>query len=219
MNKFLIAGAVLLHFTVSATAADLYLPNEPLPIYDAEAYDWSGVYVGAVAGGQGVQAFAPTQGSVSGTAAVGGIFAGANFQVDNFVYGVEADIEYSGFNSSMACGNPAWSCNAYVDGQGSVRGRFGFAVDTLLFYGTAGLAVANAGGSTTSPGGVVFPDSSVRFGWTVGAGIEAAFNENWFGRLEYRYTDLGARDMNFDIVYTGVAVTSHAVRAGIGYKF
>ena len=219
MSIRLIASAALLLSTVSANAADLYMPSEPMPIYGAAAYDWSGMYLGASLGGQGVRVHAPGEGTVSGTAAVGGIFAGANFQNDRFVYGVEADLEYSGFNTSTPCGNPAWSCNAYVDGQGSIRGRFGFAVDTLLIYGTAGLAIANAGGSTTSPGGQQFSDSSVRFGWTVGAGVEAAFNENWFGRIEYRYTDLGERDMNFDIPYQSVSVTSHAVRAGIGYKF
>ena len=220
MNKLLLAGAALLvSLSSTAFAADLYIPSSPLPIVEGAAYDWSGAYVGATVGGEGVRVLAPGQGDITGGAAVGGIFAGANFQASNLVYGVEADLEYSGFNATKPCGNPAWTCNAYVNGQGSIRGRFGYAVDTLLFYGTAGLAVGNAGGSTTSPGGVVFPDSSVRFGWTVGAGIEAAFNDNWFGRLEYRYTDFGTRDMNFDVAYRGVSVTTHTIRAGIGYKF
>jgi outer membrane immunogenic protein len=59
----------------------------------------------------------------------------------------------------------------------------------------------------------------VRFGWTVGAGLELAMDENWFGRAEYRYSDFGTADMNFDVVYPNVSVRSHAVRAGVGYRF
>ena len=217
--KFVIAAAVVASFVGPAVAADLIIPVSPEPIYDEAGFDWSGAYIGATLGGQGVRAFAPGQGTIQGTAFVGGIFAGVNAQAGNFVFGAEADIEYSAFNQRQACGNPLWSCNAYLDVQGSVRGRFGYAVDTLLFYGTAGLAVANAGGSTTSPGGVVFPDSSVHYGYTVDAGVEVAFSENWIGRAEYRYTNLGARNMSFDIVYPGVEVSTHAVRAGLAYKF
>lgn len=211
--------AVALLATVPVYAADLVIPDTLLPVYEEAGFDWSGFYVGAAAGAQGVRIFAPGEGTIQGTALLGGIYAGYNVQFDNIVIGAEADLEYSGFNQSQACGNPAWTCNAYVNGQGSIRGRLGYAVDTLLFYGTAGLAIANAGGSTTSPANVVFPDSSVRVGYTVGAGLEVAFNENWIGRAEYRYTNLGARDMNFDLAYPGVEVSSHAVRVGVAYKF
>lgn len=218
MYKFF-GFAVALMATMPVAAADLVIPDTLQPVYEEGGFDWSGLYVGAAVGAQGVRIFAPGEGTIQGTAVLGGVYAGYNAQFDNIVLGVEADIEYSGYNQSQACGNPAWTCNAYVNGQGSVRGRLGFAVDTLLFYGTAGLAIANAGGSTTSPANVVFPDSSVRVGYTVGAGLEVAFSDNWIGRAEYRYTNLGARDMNFDLVYPGVEVSSHAVRAGIAYKF
>ncbi|HEV7345679.1 MAG TPA: outer membrane protein [Devosia sp.] len=219
MIRFITVAAFAALTALPAVAADLIVPVTPEPIYDEAAFDWTGAYIGAAVGGQGVRVFAPGEGTIDGTSAVGGIYAGMNWQAGSLVYGAEADIEYGGFNATEPCGNPAWSCNAYVNGQGSIRARFGYAVDTLLFYGTAGVAIANAGGSTTSPANVVFPDSSVRIGYTVGAGVEAAFSENWVGRLEYRYTNLGARNMTFDIVYPGVEVSSHTVRAGIAYKF
>lgn len=217
MFKVLVAVSAVLVAT-PVLAADFIIPVSPEPIYGAD-FDWSGAYVGAAIGGQGVRVFAPGEGTIEGTALVGGLYAGFNGQAGSLVYGAEADIEYSGFNQSEPCDNPVWTCNGYIDVQGSVRARLGYAVDTLLFYGTAGVAMANAGGSTTSPGGVEFPDSSVRIGYTVGAGIEMALDENWIGRVEYRYTNLGARDMAFDIVYPDVEATSHAVRAGIAYKF
>lgn len=217
--KYLLSVAALCLVSVPAVAADLYIPAEADLMVTSSGYDWSGLYLGAVAGGQGVRLHAPGEGTIEGTGLVGGIFVGANAQSGSLVYGAELDAEYSGYEGTRACSNPAWSCEGYLNWQGSLRGRVGFAVDTILFYGTAGVALGNAGGSTTSPAGVKFNDSHVRVGWTVGAGVEAAFADNWFGRVEYRYTDLGKRDMNFDVRYPGVEVSSHAVRAGIGYKF
>jgi outer membrane immunogenic protein len=220
MIRTVIAATTIIALTTfSASAADLFIPDEPLPILADSPFDWSGAYIGASVGGQGVTAVGPGQATLSGTAVVGGVFGGFNFQSGNLVYGIEADAEYSGFNATVPCTNPAWSCNGYLNAQGSLRARLGYAVESLLFYGTAGVAVGHAGGSTTSPANVVFPDSSVRVGWTVGAGVEAAFTDNWFGRVEYRYTNFGADNLMFDVPYNGVEVSSHAVRAGIGYKF
>lgn len=215
----IISVALATMVATPALAADLIIPVTPEPIYEDAGFDWSGAYIGAAVGGQGVRLFAPGEGTIEGTAALGGVFAGFNAQSGNLVYGGEADVDYSGFNGTRACGNPLWTCRGYVNWQGSARARVGLAVDTLLFYGTAGVAVGNAGGSTTSPAGVVFSDASVRVGYTAGAGVEMAFSDNLTGRLEYRYTNLGARNMNFDVVYPNVEVSSHTVRAGLAYKF
>ncbi len=219
MSKIKIVSIAILMSATPTIAADMYIPTRPLPIISEAGFNWTGAYIGAAIGGQGVRVHTPAEVTIEGTAVVGGVFAGYNWQNDNFVYGAEIDAEYSGFDQNRECGNPLWTCNAHLKGQGSLRARLGYAVDSLLFYGTAGVAVGDVGGSTTDPGGVVFADSHVRFGWTVGAGIEAAFNKNWFGRVEYRYTDFGKRDMMFDIPYTDVEARSHAVRVGIGYKF
>lgn len=218
MFKVAIVSSLAL-LAAPALAADLIIPDNLQPIYGDAGFDWSGGYVGASIGGQSVRIFAPGQGTIEGGSLLGGVYAGFNGQSGNLVFGAEADLEYSGFNQTKACPNPAWSCNGYVNGQGSVRGRIGYAIDTLLIYGTAGVAVANVGGSTTNPANVVFSDSAVRLGYTVGAGAEVAFNDNLVGRVEYRYTSLIARDMNFDVRYSGVEVSSHAVRAGMAYKF
>lgn len=218
MRKILMASAALL-LASPALAADAFLPYQPEPYYEVSGGDWGGQYLGATLGGQRTRIVVPGQGTLEGNGFIGGLFAGYNVHQDAMVYGVEADAEWSSFDQSMACTNPAWTCRGYVNFQGSLRARLGVATDTFHLYGTGGLAVGHAGSSTTSPANVEYPDSSLRIGWTVGAGAEVAFNENWFGRAEYRYTDLGSRDMNFDVVYPDVAVTSHALRAGIGYRF
>jgi outer membrane immunogenic protein len=214
-----IAFAALAASAIPAVAADLYVPSQPLPIIADAGFDWSGAYIGAALGVQGVRVLTDIEGTTDGSGALGGVFAGYTWQQGNVVFGAEIDAEYSGFDRTVPSVPPAWSFNTHVRGQGSLRARLGYAVDTLLFYGTAGLAVAHVGGSTISPTGTVYTDSDVRFGWTIGAGIETAFNQNWFARAEYRYTDLGARDMMFDLSYPGVVVRSHAVRIGVGYRF
>jgi outer membrane immunogenic protein len=93
----------------------------------------------------------------------------------------------------------------------SFRGRAGFAVNQALFYVTGGGAVAEIGGSRTTvvngpgiglPAGTFVATnggSSTRWGWTVGGGIEWAFNQNWSVAGEYRYTDFGNRGTTFNI--------------------
>jgi outer membrane immunogenic protein len=59
-------------------------------------------------------------------------------------------------------------------------------------------------------------------GWTAGAGLDYAFTRNVFGRIEYRYTDLGTRsfiDVPTNSGESGNKVTISDVRAGIAYKF
>jgi outer membrane immunogenic protein len=198
-----------------AQAAD---PPMLPPVVEAPAFDWSGFYVGASIGGQQVNVTSPDPvGFVqpSGTGFTIGAFAGANKQINNFVLGVEGDIEYSTFSATASCANPAWTCTTNLNAQGSFRGRIGFAADRALLYVTGGLAVANFGGNTTL-GPTVFPDSSARIGWTAGAGIDFAFTDTVFGRAQYRYSNYGSRTMNYDIPYPNVAVSTHQFTVGIG---
>src|SRR4051794_29980583 len=93
----------------------------------------------------------------------------------------------------------------------SFRGRAGFAVNQALFYVTGGAAVAEFGGSTTTlvnGPGISIPaagtyvatngGSTTRWGWTVGGGIEWAFNQNWSVAGEYRHPDFRNPATTFD---------------------
>ena len=218
MRRFLM-GAALVFAATPVIAAD-YLYYQPPPDYGySRSNGWDGQYIGATLGGLRPRIDIPGEALIEGNAFVGGVFAGVNFVDDSgLVLGAEADAEYSTFNESVPCDTAGWTCSAYQNFQGSLRGRIGFAADSFLVYGTAGLAVAHVGGSTND-GTTDYPSSHVRVGWTAGVGAEVAFSDAWFARAEYRYTDLGSRDMTFDAVYPGVKATSHAVRAGVGYRF
>jgi outer membrane immunogenic protein len=87
-----------------------------------------------------------------------------------------------------------------------------------LPYVTGGLAVGEVEGwdSLTPASGSAF-----RAGWTVGAGIEFAFTQNWTARVEYLYMDLGSAQL-FNIipgVPETVSFTASLIRVGVDYKF
>jgi outer membrane immunogenic protein len=238
MKKFLLAGVVIISASTAAMAADLAVPVDPV-------YDWTGFYLGLNAGvawnnsdvdfdGGGLAV-----GLVDGiegdqTEFTGGVEAGYNWQMDSIVFGLEADFNYLGFDESedFVLGAATASVDFKADWFGTVRGRIGFAADNFLFYGTGGLAYGHAkiegdlddGAGNTLSG----DDSSVNWGWTIGAGMQYAFNENWILGAEYLYVDLGHPDLDVDCIGGGcgafvdnsdVDAAFSVVRAKLDFKF
>ena len=121
----------------------------------------------------------------------GGIVGGTlgfNYQMNAFVFGVEGDFDYSGINTGTTGTVCTFSgtCQTGNNWLSTLRGRFGFAVDRVLFYGTAGGAFGNV--QTTFNGATT---THTQAGWTAGVGVEAAFAENWTAKIEYLYVNLG----------------------------
>jgi outer membrane immunogenic protein len=168
----------------------------------------------SILGGNGVI------GSGSNGGFIGGGQIGYNWQFNNIVAGLEADIQgLSGHTGTAAATNatvgPGFPANPVVttlstqtrlDYLGTVRGRIGYLfTPTLLAYATGGLAY---GGVSTSAGllGAEIPAagpnngvwasggsfSDTRVGWTVGGGLEWMFAPNWSAKGEYLYYDLGS---------------------------
>jgi outer membrane immunogenic protein len=132
---------------------------------------------------------------------------------------------------------PAWLTAGPVRSiQGGTGCGHRTTADHWLFYGTGGLAYGNAKFSNvsvatvtlTSAQGVVtsntlstgFSGSTTRVGWTVGGGIEKAFNRNWSVKAEYLYVDLGGYTFAPNTAFaTDVRLRDHIARIGINYKF
>jgi outer membrane immunogenic protein len=193
-------------------------------------FSWTGFYIGATAGGGwGESRF--DDGSRSNPFDIDGFIAGGtigyNFQFDRrWVVGIEADMSFSDISGSFGPGNlgqpngSSWNCGSGpcrtdVDWFGTVRGRIGSTFGQSLLYATGGLAfgkVKSGIDNTTS-----FQSSDTNVGWTVGAGIEHSFSNNWSAKIEYLHVDLGwtatsngffKSDAEFDVV-----------RAGLNYRF
>jgi outer membrane immunogenic protein len=229
IRKFLMSTVALVAVSGTAYAADL--PSRaPPPVYvpPPPIFTWTGFYVGVEAGdqfGRTTPSFAAgpnpfVQGSFFPNGFVGGGYAGYNYQINQFVVGVEGNVDGSSYNGSGVDSlGVVRSTREPV--SGSFRGRLGFAWDRLLIFGTGGLAVADFHNVTTSPVGTDIFNVG-RVGWTAGGGVEYAFDNNWSIRAEYLFSDYGHIG-EFEANSTGDTIfrreTDNKVMAGISYKF
>jgi outer membrane immunogenic protein len=256
-RTFLGVAAATALLTTGAFAADLPMQYTRPPLYAAPVFNWTGFYVGGNIGyswgrssetsvltnSAGTVLFTDAETS-SLNAIVGGGQVGYNWQIRNFVWGIEADIQ-----GTDEKGGPAFVCttclpapaggptpvlpvtmNQKIDWFGTVRGRAGVAViPAVLLYATGGFAYGEVDTrEVIAP--VAFSKTTINPGWTAGAGIEGAIGGGWTARLEYLYVDLGKVNGSFvtPIAASGTGVivnnlsshvTDNIVRAAINYKF
>jgi len=224
MKKVLLASAALLTLSTfaPATAADLAArPYTKAPMAPmASVYNWTGFYLGIVGGGAWEDASTDpkmTGGFVGGT-------AGYNWQTGNVVFGVEADGAWADVGASVTgptlvpgFGIVTTTLSGKTDAMGTVRGRLGWAVNNVLFYGTGGFAwIDNK--LTVSALGVSISDSKFHSGWTVGAGVEAFIAPQWSVKGEYLYRSLGGETYFSGALPTGT-LNYHTVQVGVNYHF
>jgi outer membrane immunogenic protein len=216
MLKARVFGASLIALSAGiggAYAADFPVetpPPAPDVTYNPEpAFSWTGFYVGGLVGYEWADVDTDVAGDFETDNFLGGVFTGYNFDMGNgLVLGVEGDVTYH--DQSAESGGVEFG----TDWNGTLRGRIGYAMDRFMVYGTGGLAVANA----EADDGVV-SDSQTAVGWTAGAGVETAFTNNVFGRVEYRYTDLGSDEFSLSGGDVDADLSSHGVMVGVGVKF
>jgi outer membrane protein OmpA-like peptidoglycan-associated protein len=162
--------------------------------------------------------------SLSPDGGMGGAHAGYNWQMGNFVLGLEGDAE-GGSVSDTATGTViglgTGSIRDNMDFDASVRGKLGFAFDRVLVYGTGGVAFGDVSSTYQFPvGNTVAKSSDIRVGWTAGGGIGYAINQNWEVGAEYRYTDLGHQTVSLPGgVSDNNGFTYSMVRAMLTYRF
>ncbi|MFZ2156976.1 MAG: outer membrane protein [Bradyrhizobium sp.] len=255
-----LASALLVFGSQSASAADLpaRVPAKA-PVYVAPPFSWTGFYIGAhagyhwgsdrtstaanpvgwsVAGAADIDALTP--GTVHPSGFMGGGQIGYNWQMNNFVVGIEADASYMGGTASRAVTgfaviNPADVFRTSAESRffGTLRPRVGLAVDRALFYVTGGLAVTSAKftdsfGSFANTSVAADSSDTTRAGWTAGVGMEYAFTNNWSAKAEYLYADFGNFTQSIpNCALCGVGseisvthkYTENIGRVGLNYKF
>jgi outer membrane immunogenic protein len=191
-----------------------------------------------------------------------GLQAGYNWQRESWVFGVEADLQatgqrgdgtslQSGFLGATVNGVPATGTVTYARNYklpwfGTFRGRLGVAADRWLLYATGGLAVGEIEASSAAiltfsdpvfvgPPTPALPSSTrtVRAGWVLGAGVEAALAGGWSVKAEYLHLDFGGsvnHAFSTPPVPTGFAavtsagnlharITDDIVRVGLNYRW
>jgi outer membrane immunogenic protein len=210
----------------------------PPPV--VEVWNWTGFYIGGNAGYSWGRSstdvtyyntatgaiIAPPPGSITNASfnmdgAIAGGQIGYNWQSSNWVFGLEADLQWSDEKgrANYLCAAVAVTAGAclpsltalppgvtgtalaydqHLQWFGTVRGRAGVSVTPqTLLYVTGGLAYGEIKTTASIAGfapAAVFATASntdTRIGWTVGAGAEFMLNRNWSAKVEYLYMDLG----------------------------
>jgi outer membrane immunogenic protein len=150
------------------------------------------------------------------------------------MFGVEGDLDWSalkGSSSTAACAGlgvtTGAACETQSEWLSTARVRAGYAFNRILIFATAGAAIGDFQVALNPP--ATFLSVGPQLGWTVGAGIEFAFTDNWTAKVEYLYVDLGTvscpagtscPQANAAGVSTAsVSLTESLVRAGVNYKF
>ena len=228
MKTFLLAATMLTALSASAFAADMPSRKAPVVAPVAAAPLWTGLYVGANAGyAFGKSSQRDTEMVADGAYNIkGGMIGGAvgyNWQIQSYVYGLEADASFASIaGSSSICGVDPHVCGTKSDAFGTVRARGGYAIDKSLIYATGGLAMARIKaydvGFSGTPGQSGTAD---KFGWTVGAGVEQKLDAHWSVKAEYLYAKF-ARATYFTLAgYSPekVDLSANIVRVGVNYKF
>jgi outer membrane immunogenic protein len=174
---------------------------------------WAGFYIGAMGGyaSEDASDFGMKGGFAGGT-------AGYNWQMGNLVLGVEADAAWADISASASA--LGVSAESKIRDMGTVRGRVGYAVDQVLFYGTAGFAWADNRISVSVPG-LSASDSQIHTGWVAGAGVEYMFAPHWSLKGEYLYRSFGGESYTFPVVgtFNSGTLNLHSGQVGVNYHF
>jgi outer membrane immunogenic protein len=243
IRKLFIGASLAALIGTPAIAADLPVKAAPTP-----AYSWEGLYIGGNVGWLGITGVSlsgtpadgdtvaflgpcsvaggcPTSvGSAQASSVTGGGQFGFNWQLQNWVVGLEADVQGASATASSSANVHVAPFAPYFVSQnikenelGTIRGRAGLLVTpTLLAYATGGFAWA-----LTKPNFVFgFPSvadtaagaaAATPIGGTVGAGLEWALGNRWSVAGEYLYARLGGSSFSFVTAPLGAGCTPGGV--------
>lgn len=149
--------------------------------------------------------------------------------------GIEGDLAW-GDSSKTVVGIPGTCCGGIAEVKetwdASIRGRLGLLLTPpWLLYATGGIAWQNVDidascGPTASFCTASHQESvsSLRTGWTIGAGIEVMLRHSWLVRLEYRFSDYGRlahvffADAAPDRIAMNQSLKTETLLLGLAYK-
>jgi outer membrane immunogenic protein len=222
MKKVLI-GALLAGVATSAFAADLPT-SKPAPVYAPPPvfFTWTGFYIGA----NGLYGWGDVHGANSGvfgspTGGMGGVTTGYNYQIGQFVTGIEGDFDWGDISQNKNLGGGD-SSKYHVQDFATVRARFGVAMDRALLYVTGGYAGGEIHGTLIDAAlPAAFTNNSWQNGYAVGAGIEYAFTNNISAKAEYLFSQLGSKSYaaGDPTLATRTGLDISMIRAGVNYRF
>jgi outer membrane immunogenic protein len=216
---------VTVSFTALATAPALAADfaarpytKAPAPIM-APLPSWAGFYIGVNGGGDwsrncwtlnrvgGVAVTPAGEGCRNASSGVVGGQLGYRWQASNWVFGVEAQGDWTDLKASNASFAPlaaGVTNTTKTDAIGLFTGQVGYAWSTVLWYVKGGAAVTHNKYAGTANAAAPFPvgtyldsASETRWGGAVGTGVEYTFAPGWSVAAEYDHLFMGQRDVTF----------------------
>lgn len=155
-----------------------------------------------------------------------GVGAGYDIRSGNVVFGPEAEVTWStaktnfqdGDFEGFGIGNVKANRDLYIGA------RLGYVVapQTMIYakggYTNAKFDVRNASGTIETNRDI---DTD---GWRIGAGVEQAFSDNVFAKLEYRYSNYKEGELDYRSDFPDgdrfdLDLDRHQIMAGVGVRF
>ena len=209
----------------TAIAADLRAPVYKAPplLTPVPVFSWTGFYIGGHIG-YGWSRFSADGDARTAKGFLGGAQAGFNYQIGQFVLGVEG--EYSWANVKVDETLFAGTLTLKNDYFATAAGRLGYALDRLLLFGKVGAAWTRDKWDANDGFGGTATATSNRTGWLFGAGLEYAFWENVSVKVEYNYLMFSSVTPSFATAggltvdgSSGVKLNTQVVKLGLNYRF
>jgi outer membrane immunogenic protein len=232
MKKLLLATVALvaLGATAPALAADLAArpyTKAPPPVM-APIYNWTGFYIGGHVGaafGNDNTFNGLVVGGNNDARFLGGVQVGADYQfAPNWVLGVEGQFSWLGGNNNAVSFPNGFAYSNDQRGLGSVTGRIGYTWGPALLYVKGGYAYSDNRETLVRAGvpqAFAF-DHNHRDGYTVGAGLEYMFAQNWSAKAEYQYYNFGRTQFVTPVdlaPFGSFRNDEHTVKVGLNYRF
>jgi outer membrane immunogenic protein len=229
----LLAAVAIIGGTSVALSADMPV-KAPAPVVVSDSYNWSGFYVGAFVGGVWGETNAfpaaggPNPIKVEASGLVAGVHAGYDIHMsNNVVVGFQVAAPF-GVSVDQTVPDPVFPATVSIKGELEwavlFTGHVGLAMGRWLPYIGGGFALAEAKATFVSPGLGTNSDTRTHTGFTALAGLRYGFSPNWWGAIQYNYTDLGS-ETYAPVPAAGAAGTrtvdlsSHSVVGMISYRW
>ena len=238
MKKF-IAVAALIAAPLAAQAADL--PSKKAPamapvVAAAPVFTWTGCHVGVNVGfaSQNSSYYDNSEdigmGSHTGNGAIGGGQIGCDYQINNFVVGVQGSFDAGSVKGTGSNDDTYYEVAETVETKmnwmATATARAGYLLEPqFLLYVTGGAAWVN-NTLTDSSSTYYGSEKTTHTGWLIGGGAEYALDKNWSLFTEYNYIKFSGK--TFDVTYSGEddgvsSITAkhdiNRVVVGVNYKF
>jgi outer membrane immunogenic protein len=238
MRRAILAFAALLCAAIvgnqPAAAADIpVLKARPTAV--VAPFSWTGIYIGGHFGYGWAKkdwtdplAVAPEDniGGHTATGWLGGVQLGGNYQMGNWVFGVEGQYSWAKLTGSHNNPfDPVDLLETKVHALARLTGRVGYAFDRTLVYVKGGGAWVRESFAIIDAGIIEGLANGTRSGWVAGVGVEYAFQNNWSARLEYNYMGFGTKRYDFISPEDGltepidIKQRVQTITLGLNYRF